>query len=272
LREREKILEHYRREGYLPVEPGSGKSFKDFANGPEMVVVPSGVFVREFRSDLFEVTIQAPFAVSRFEVTFDEWDAAFAAGGVKYLPQSYRRGRYPVNQISWYDASEYVNWLITKTGQKYRLPSESEWEYSCRAGSATKFAFGDYITKKQASFGRGSAGPAKVGSFQPNAWGLYDMHGNVAEWCEDAYHDHDDISSGKPPRDGSVWEGGCPERRIIRGGNFYDDNQNQLRSKGGLSEDACERHAFFGIRVARSLAPSTNLGIKLAMWARSIAK
>ena len=228
--------ERYRAEGRIKVEakiihgapdgwfkPGNGKTewFKDIDIGPEMVVVPAGEFTMGSNDDDFQkpphkVTIKAPFAAGRFAVTFAEWDAA----GLAHKPrdEGWGRGRRPVIYVSWEDAKSYAAWLSQKTGKEYRLLSEAEWEYCCRAGTTTKYAFGDSITRQQAQFSEGVWGSAKqtveVGKFPPNAWGLYDTHGNVWEWCEDNWH----ADYTGAPQDGSVWQGGDISLRVLRGG------------------------------------------------------
>jgi formylglycine-generating enzyme required for sulfatase activity len=179
-------------------KPGAGKAewFKNLDAGPEMVVVPAGEFMmgsneHETQQPSHNVTIAAPFAVGRFAVTYAEWDATGLAHKPHNLPR-WGRGRQPVIYVSWEDAKAYVDWLSQRTGKAYRLLSEAEWEYSCRAGTITKYAFGNSITNQQAQFSEREYGePEKtveVGRFTPNAWGLYDMHGNVWEWCSDNSH------------------------------------------------------------------------------------
>lgn len=135
----------------------------------------------------------------------------------------------PVEDVSWDDAQEFIRRLNERDdAYTYRLPTEAEWEYACRAGTTTEFAFGDSLSSGQANFGGNysyeGAGVYRpkltpVGSFQPNAWGLYDMHGNVWEWCEDWFHD----SYNGAPTDGSAWlAGGEQKYRVSRGGGWYD--------------------------------------------------
>ncbi len=155
------------------------------------------------------VTVK-PFAIGKYEVTFDEWDACVKAGGCNgYRPEDpgWGRGNRPVINVSWNDTKAYVAWLAKKTGNPYRLPSEAEWEFAARAGTTTPFAFGTTITPKQANFGRSDGKTEPVGSYPPNAWGLYDMHGNVWEWVEDCWHDN----YGRSPTDGQPWlaDSGC---------------------------------------------------------------
>jgi formylglycine-generating enzyme required for sulfatase activity len=256
--------------------PGAGKTdwFRDFADAPEMVIVPPGSFLmgaRDGEGDDEErpqhkVTIARPFAVGRFAVTFDEWEAAYGRGGVKHNPgdEGWGRGRHPVINVSWEDATAYVGWLSRETGKSYRLLSEAEWEYCCRAGTATPFWWGPSISTSQAnyngnySYGGGSKGEYRertvpVDSFAANPWGLYQVHGNVWEWCEDCLHKD---YSGNPPSDGSVWPGGDPSFRVLRGGS-WDNNPLDLRSANRDRDHPDYRNDIIGFRVARTLSPPT---------------
>lgn len=240
---------------HLPV----GAVFQDAPFAPEMVVVPAGQFMmgsnkNENAMPMREVTIAAPFAVGRFQVTFDEWDAALAAGGVKHNPKTdWGRGRQPVMRISWEDAQQYCAWLFKVTGQSYRLLSEAEWEYACRATTETEFAWGDKLSAKQAHFSEGASGSAKktveVGSFPANRWGLHDMHGNVWEWVEDAHHSN----YNDAPADGSARQGD-PSLRVLRGGSWFF-NPGYLRSAFRFRFQPVNRSDFVGFRLARTLSP-----------------
>ncbi len=183
-------------------------TFAECRECPEMVVVPAGSFLMgspksEDGNDgtegpQHEVKIPRSFAIGKFEVTFAEWDACVAAGGCKYRPgdQGWGRGKRPVINVSWnHVTKEYLPWLSRKTGKTYRLPTEAEWEYAARAGTTTPFSTGETITPSQANFdgnhtyGGSARGISRektivVGSFQANAFGLYDVHGNVWEWVQ----------------------------------------------------------------------------------------
>ena len=148
--------------------------------------------------------------------------------------------------VSLDDAANYIVWLRRVSGKPYRLLSESEWEYCCRAGTTTKFAFGDTITSQQAQFSANQT--ADVGKFPPNAWGLYDMHGNVSEWCEDAWHD----SYQGAPNDGSAWVRYDTISRVIRSGSWLF-NRDLLLSAYRSSLAASQREHDNGFRVARDL-------------------
>jgi formylglycine-generating enzyme required for sulfatase activity len=197
------------------------------------------------------VEIKVPFAVGRFAVTFVEWDAA----GLPHKPndQGWGRGRRPVINVSCEHAKAYVGWLSQRTRRTYRLLSEAEWEYCCRAGTTTRYAFGDNITTSQAQFSEGELGSAgrtaEVGTFPPNAWGLYDMHGNVWEWCADNWHgDYEGA-----PQDGAIWTGGDVSSRILRGGSWYYGMRDFLRSASRYKIHPDVLISYIGFRVARTL-------------------
>jgi formylglycine-generating enzyme required for sulfatase activity len=238
-------------------------SFKDCDTCPEMVVIPAGEFTMGSNDISDEkpphrVTIRQPFAVGKFAVTFDEWDACAEAGGCsRYRPDDlgWGRGKRPVINVSWNDAKSYAAWLSAKSGQRYRLLSEAEWEYAARAGSLTKYPWGDDIGVGNANCRdcesqSGGKQTARVGSFPPNSWGLYDMHGNVWQWVEDRYYDTYDGM----PSDGSVWADAGSFSRVVRGGSWSNDRQD-LRSANRDKEPSGSRGGVIGFRVARTLAP-----------------
>jgi formylglycine-generating enzyme required for sulfatase activity len=153
-----------------------------------------------YEDPLHEVSISKGFGMSVYAVTFDDYDHfCNSTGSAKPLDQGWGRGRRPVINVSWEQSQKYVNWLSEQTGRTYRLPSEAEWEYACRARTDTAFHTGARITTAQANFNghytfNGSAKgeyrkqTVPVGTFIPNAFGLYEMHGNVWEWCHDSWH------------------------------------------------------------------------------------
>ena len=172
--------------------------------GPEMVVIPAGNFRMGCLSGedchfseipVHDVTIPDQFAVSVNEVTFAQWDACVSAAGCTgYRPddEGWGRDSRPVINVSWENAQDYVSWLSAQTSQLYRLLSEAEWEYAARAGTQTVYSWGDDLGTNRANCnGCGSrwdfAEAAPVGSFEPNSFGLYDMHGNVSEWVQDCW-------------------------------------------------------------------------------------
>ncbi|MBV8520848.1 MAG: formylglycine-generating enzyme family protein, partial [Acetobacteraceae bacterium] len=165
-----------------------------------------------------DVTIAKPFAIGVFEVTLEDYYRfAVATGRAKPGDAGWDQGRLPVI-VSWDNACAYAEWLTQQTGKRYRLPSEAEWEYACRAGSTTRFSFGDDMARlgEFAWYKDNSGGQTHpVGQKRPNAFGLYDMHGNVWEWVEDCWRD----SYAGAPTDGSPWISGACRDRVLRGGN-----------------------------------------------------
>ncbi|WP_376696536.1 bifunctional serine/threonine-protein kinase/formylglycine-generating enzyme family protein [Wenzhouxiangella sp. EGI_FJ10305] len=227
--------------------PKPGESFRDCAECPEMVVIPAGSFRmgspsgeadrQNNEGPQHRVTVPM-FALGKTEVTFAQWDACVRAGGCNHRPgdQGWGRGDRPVINVSWDDAQEYVRWLSGQTGEDYRLPSEAEWEYAARAGTATRFHTGHCITTDQANFhgnyppqgcgkGRYRGRTVAVGSFPPNDFGLQDMHGNVWEWVQDCWND----SYRGAPSDGSAWMSGDCRFAGVRGGSWSYFGHN-LRS------------------------------------------
>jgi formylglycine-generating enzyme required for sulfatase activity len=148
--------------------------------------------------------------MGKYEVTQEQYEAVMGKN-----PSTVKGAKQPVTDVSWNDCQEFIKKLNSKTNCVYRLPTEAEWEYACRAGKTETYSYGNYITKGDANFG--SKSPKIVGSYKPNAFGLYDMHVNVWEWCEDRYADYPE-GAGTDPK-------GPPmgERRIYRGGSFIGD-------------------------------------------------
>jgi formylglycine-generating enzyme required for sulfatase activity len=156
---------------------------------------------------------------------------------------------HPVVGVSWEDAKAYVEWLGRETGQPHRLPSEAEWEYACRAGTRTRYSWGDDLpTPEHAHFGRNKGGTTAVVSYPPNPWGLHDMYANVFEWVEDCWNE----GYSDAPRDGSAWTSGDCSRRMVRGGSWFDVPW-LLRSAIRLRIVPDYRYFYFGFRVARML-------------------
>ena len=249
----------------------AGSTFSDCNNGcPEMVVVPAGEFVMGSAQYAREqprhtVIFSKPFAVGKFAITFDEWMSCVSDGGCasnKSPPdEGWGKGRHPVINVSWIDAGNYVSWLSRKTGKEYRLLSEAEWEYVARAGSTSNYPWGNAIDCAKASYdgGPGSScyykmgwwrlrGTQRVGQYAPNAWGLYDMSGNVWQWCEDNWH----TSYLGAPTDGTAWPGGDESMSILRGG-AWNYGPSGLRSADRNWYPRSGRTSFIGFRVARPL-------------------
>jgi formylglycine-generating enzyme required for sulfatase activity len=249
---------------------GPGVSFRDCDDGcPEMVVVGAGSFQMGHKKGgqpIHKVTIGAPFAVGAFEVTFQEWDACFNAKGCSNPADSIQdlgRGqRFPV-RVTWYDAKEYVKWLSKKTGETYRLLSESEWEYSARGGYSTMYGVGDgdsyYDVINCAYCFSGDNWGMKVseygikirpvGTFDPNPFGLYNMNGNVQEWVEDCF-----IRTYEgAPDDGSARTGGKCEQGVMRGGAF----DKTVRSATSYIHFPAARNDKHGVRVAMTIRASS---------------
>ena len=189
-----------------------------------------------------EVTLTKPFYMGKYEVTQEQWESVMGNN-----PSSRTKGaKLPVTNVSWEDCQEFIKKLNEKTSGGYRLPTEAEWEYACRAGTTTAYSVGDKITPKDANYRDSKIGePVAVGSYKPNAFGLYDMHGNVWEWCEDWYADYQAgaVTDPKGPATG--------ERRVLRGGsfNFYVWN---TRSSFRFNLSPTSRYLFYGFRLART--------------------
>ena len=264
----------------------AGRVFRDCEGCPEMVVVPAGEYMmgspgneegrRDREGPRHGVRIPRAFAVGKYEVTFEEWEACVAGGGCRgYRPGNLtlrRRlleslfpsdwGRPPVTEVSWEDAKAYAEWLAEKTGKGYRLLTEAEWEYAARAGTTGPFHTGSTITTDQANYdgnytyGSGSKGRYRertvtVGTFPANGFGLHDVHGNASEWVEDCWHD--DYSGA--PTDGNAWSsGGDCGKRVLRGGSWFSEPKF-LRSGSRGWNSAMERSDAYGFRIARTLTP-----------------
>ncbi|MBD2388391.1 SUMF1/EgtB/PvdO family nonheme iron enzyme [Cylindrospermum sp. FACHB-282] len=243
---------------------------EDLGNGVilDMVAIPGGQFLmgspdnelerRDNESPQHHVTIQ-PFFLGKYLVTQSQWKVVAALPKVKIDlnsdPSRFIGASRPVEQVSWNHVIEFCARLSHKTGKIYRLPSEAEWEYACRAGTTTPFYFGETISTDLANYngnliyGSGSTGEylqqtTDVGKFPPNAFGLYDMHGNICEWCQDGWHKNYIIA----PTDGSVWINDN-DNRMLRGGSWFYD-PDYCRSACRFSNDAGDRGNNFGFRVA----------------------
>ncbi|MES2261187.1 MAG: SUMF1/EgtB/PvdO family nonheme iron enzyme [Pseudomonadota bacterium] len=275
-----------------PVADASGVLRDRFLDGtgagPDLVLIPTGRFQMgssehergiaiksgaqkswlERETPQHWVGVAESFALGRYPVTVAQWRQFVRATGWESMsdtdwkaPGFQQADDHPVVGVSWNDAQKYLAWLSDKTGQLYRLPSEAEWEYACRAGTHTAFSFGDAISTELANYdgnftynggakGAFRQGTSKVSAFAPNPWGLFDMHGNVWEWVQDVVHD----SYEGAPNDGRAWEtGGDPVRRVLRGGSWlYQPRYLRAALRNGFS--AVLANDIVGFRVARRLA------------------
>lgn len=225
---------------------------------PEMVVLPRGGFVMGSPGDehgrhaderpRHEVRIGYDLAVGRDPVTFEQYDRfAEASGADMPRDEGWGRGQRPVINVSWEDAKAYAAWLGSETGKPYRLPSEAEWEYACRAGTTSRYWWGDDSpTPEQAAFDMDRS--TEVGAYPPNPWGLCDMHGNVWDWVEDCWNE----SYAGAPDDGSAWTSGDCSRRVLRGGS-WGDRADALCSSGRNRYLTALQYLNIGFRVARTL-------------------
>ncbi len=281
--------------GTYPTRPG--ETFRDCPECPEMVVIPAGSFMmgsqvgeqgRYGWEDPHWVTIPRGFALGKYEVTRGEFaafvrDTGYDPGVCRVYdgkewkddnstdwrdPKFSQSERHPVVCVSWDDAKAYLRWLARKTGQAYRLPSESEWEYAARAGTTTARYWGesadracgygnvyDRTGKSENGFTwahhdcrDGYAKTAPVGSFLANDFGLHDMLGNVWEWIEDCYEKSYDLA----PRDGSAWAGGKCESRVTRGGSWFNFPRS-VRAANRYWDATVYRYNAAGFRIARTL-------------------
>ncbi len=235
------------------VEPEAGKTFKDCTDCPEMVEIPAGSFAmgsnrgEEDEKPLHNVTISQPFAIGRTEVTQAQWQLLMNTNPSYFVDCG---DNCPVEQVSWNDVQDFIKKLNAKTGKQYRLPSEAEWEYACRAGKEQEYCGSDIADKvswngyNSGSFFFKKTHP--VAKKDANSFGLFDMSGNVWEWVADDYHD----SYNGAPADGSVWLNGS--MHVLRGGSWgYDQpfSRAAARSKFGGNY----RYYSYGFRLARKL-------------------
>jgi formylglycine-generating enzyme required for sulfatase activity len=238
-----------------------GDVFRDCLDCPEMVVVPAGLFImgsngkRKTERPARRVNITAPFAVGKYEVTFDQWDACLKDGVCTHKPDDHNWGTNgrPVINVTWYQVKTYLLWLSQKTGHMYRLPSEAEWEYVNRAGTITTFWWGsepgtNNANCKDCKSQWSAKSSAPVGSFQPNPFGLFDTVGNVFEWVSDCWNpDHEGAQNTTAPR----ITGNC-DLRVIRGGSFYYFNKVSQASYRAKNPTGVKSY-WLGFRVVREL-------------------
>ncbi len=254
---------------------GTGGGYlRDCVSCPDMAIVPAGRFLmgsppgerarHETEGPLAMVDIVGGFAMAVRETTMAQWDACVADGGCRgYTPPAHGwgRGDQPVVSVSFEDAQRYADWLSRKTGRDYRLPSEAEWEYAARAGASGPFSFGASLTPARANYnaayayggpvGTGLGRAVATGSYAPNGFGLYDMHGNVWEWTADCWADsHRNTDVHGAPRDGG--NGGDCARRVLKGG-AWNTGGWRLRAAHRIGKPATAREFDNGFRVVRDL-------------------
>jgi formylglycine-generating enzyme required for sulfatase activity len=262
-----------RRRSTLTVGPSPGTIFRDLNASwcPELVVIPPGEFMmgstqveRQWAIDQGAkrewvdrekpqrlVGIAYTLAVGRYPVTFDEYDHfARSMGRAQPGDSGWDRGPRPVINVSWEDGKAYAEWLAGATGQAYRLLSEAEWEYACRAGTTTRYWWGDEITHANANYGRHVGKTGRVGGYPASPFQLFDTHGNVWEWVEDRWQD----SYAGAPDDGSAWITGMDSRRVQRGGSWVN-GPGSLRSACRGGNVIGSRDYNVGLRVTRTLTP-----------------
>lgn len=249
----------------------SPRRIKDKPWCPVLILIPAGRFLmgspeneaRRFDREgpLFdsrviqegpqhEVTIAQSFWLGKYPITFNDFDD-FCDATDREKPDDigWGRGYRPVFQVSHDDATAYCAWLSRETGQHYFLPSEAQWEYACRAGTSTPYAFGDNLADGQAS-SNGSGRKNDVGSYPANAWGLHDMHGRIAEWCADHWHS----SYEGAPDDGSAWLDPSSHLRVVRGGSWNSQSWSLRSAARGRCSPDC-RDLGLGFRCARLEPP-----------------
>jgi formylglycine-generating enzyme required for sulfatase activity len=260
----------------------AGTAFRDGGQLPVMRIVPKGSFLLGATADdpdhdSYEVPqkrveIPAPFAIGVFPILVCEYQHVAgspastpsppalpsrwrwfgmgnaATGSVMVAKPAQLNPRVPVTRVSFDEAQSFVSRLASATGENYRIPSEAEWEYACRAGTRSRYHYGDTIDSTEAAFGL-TAGPVEPGSFPPNAFGLYDMHGNVREWAADLWHDSYDLT----PADGMPATEGHASMRLVRGGGWSDDAA-LLRSAARMRATQSIRADVIGFRVVRALS------------------
>jgi len=244
----------------MPIVAHEAGSVIDCEVCPEMVVLRPGSFsMGDNRGDRSErpahrVTIAKPFAIGKYEVTLGQWNACVEAGVCKAItnPPS-PRDNSPATDISWSDAQRYVHWLSKVTGEKYRLPTEAEWEYATRAGTGSRYWWGEKMEPGKANCKNcggdwSNDAPATVDAFPANPFGIYGMNGGVWEWVEDCWHK----TYNGAPTDGSAWTSSDCRENVIRGGAWRNDS-TYAHSASRFTYDTSVRYLLNGFRVAKTL-------------------
>ena len=207
---------------------------------------------RSLEKPIHIITFDYDFEIAKSPVTFEEYDLYCVDEGIeKPSDEGWGRGKRPVINVSWDDAQNYCKWLSRKTGKKYRLPTEAEWEYACRAGTTTKWSFKDNESELEnyAWYTNNSKSKTqKVAIKKENPWGLFDMHGNVWEWCQDDWVDN----YNDTPRDGTEYKDSSVSSKVVRGGSWVDE-ANVTRSANRLRSSPTYRDILRGFRLLRTL-------------------
>jgi len=222
----------------------------------DLVLIPPGKFVmgsppteigHHISETQHEVTLTKPFFIGKYEVTQEQWETISGNN-----PSETKGPNLPVTSVSWDDCQTFIKKLNEKTKGSYRLPTEAEWEFSCRAGTTITYSFGSSIKKNDANFGDGMAGFIKpVGSYKANPYGLYDMHGNVYEWCEDWFAPYAEGLATNPKGPAAA------ELRVLRGGSFGSNDENSLRCANRFFNAPSNRFTGVGFRLVRDVVFDT---------------
>ena len=224
----------------------------------EMILISSGKFVmgsptseegRSADETQHEVIITKPYYMGKYEVTQEQWEAVMGDN-----PSNYKEAKFPVTNVSWEDCKEFIKKLNAKTNGGYKLPTEAEWEFACRAGTSTAYSHGDSLPKSDANYSDGFQGEIRaIGSYKPNGLGLYDMHGNAWEWCEDwkAAYPEKVVTDPKGPVTG--------EDCVLRGGSF-SSNKSSARSSYRNGSGPTTRLSNYGFRLAMTADTKTAVG------------
>lgn len=239
---------------------GGGAEIRDCPACPVLVSLPGGTFTMGSNTGdpserpAHRVTIGVPFAIGKYEVTAEQWNACVETGGCpKISANNGNAPGTPIRDVSWDDAQQYVKWLTKTTGKPYRLPTEAEWEYAARAGTSSRFWWGEQMRPGNANCKEcgdpwSQDAPANVGSFAPNPFGLHDVVGSVWEWVSDCWHP----SFKGAPDDGRPWDTPNCRDRVIRGGSWRD-GASYMPATTRFKYSASVRYSQNGFRVVREL-------------------
>lgn len=241
---------------------GDGRvaELRDCPTCPVLVSLPGGSYTMGSNSGdpsekpAHQVSISGPFAIGKHEVTVEQWNACVEDGGCpRITSDANRTPSGPVRDVSWDDAQQYVKWLSKVSGKPYRLPTEAEWEFAARGGTSTRYWWGEQMRPGKANCKDcgepwSQDGPANVGSFAANPFGLHDVNGSVWEWVSDCWHN----SYKGAPDDGRSWDASACRERVIRGGSWRD-GASYMPASTRFKYAASVRHSQNGFRVARDL-------------------